>query len=160
MCHFRFATPARGNEKNAAETYRVLTSKPPVRIESRQSLPCLPRRAVGACRRGRLKSDLSKLAFFDSVHPHPLMPRWSIALNFVIPAVPACRGTGADADFLYRGTVQGDVCGFPLGKPHEVRQRHSAGQEIRGGGAQGRDLQFHWDRTQMPTSDSPPKDRM
>jgi len=45
------------------------------------------------------------------------MPRWATALNFVIP-------TGADPDFLYRGTVQGDVCGFPLGKPHEVRQRH------------------------------------
>ncbi len=49
---------------------------------------------------------LSKLAFFDSVHPPPLMPRWATALNFVIP-------TGADPDFLYRGTVEGDVCAFP-----------------------------------------------
>jgi hypothetical protein len=34
---------------------------------------------------------VSKLAFFDSVHPSPLMPRWVTALNFVIP-------TGADPD--------------------------------------------------------------
>jgi hypothetical protein len=26
------------------------------------------------------------------------MPRWATALNFVIPPVPACRGTGADPD--------------------------------------------------------------
>jgi hypothetical protein len=34
------------------------------------------------------------------------MPRWATTLDFVIP-------TGADLDFLHRGTAQGDVCGFP-----------------------------------------------
>jgi hypothetical protein len=61
--------------------------------------------------------DLSKLAFFrlcPSASTHAKVPT---ALNFVIP-------TGADQDFLYRGAVHGDVCGSPLGKPHEIRQRH------------------------------------
>jgi hypothetical protein len=40
------------------------------------------------------------------------MPRWATAFKFVIPPAPACRGTEADPDFLYRGTAQGDVCGF------------------------------------------------
>jgi hypothetical protein len=74
------------------------------------------------------------------------MPRWNTALNFVIP-------TGADPDFLHRGTAQGDVCGF-LRKPHEVRQRTNL--DRKSGVAQGRDLQFHSDRTQMPTSDHLP----
>jgi hypothetical protein len=71
------------------------------------------------------------------------MSRWITALNFVIP-------TEADPDFLHRGTAQGDVCGF-LRKPHEVRQRTKL--ERKSGVAQGRDLQFHSDRRQMPTSD-------
>jgi hypothetical protein len=57
------------------------------------------------------------------------MPRWAVALNFVIP-------TGADPDFLHRGAAQGDVCGF-LRKPHKVRQRPQAGQEIRGSAGEG-----------------------
>src|ERR1700679_39558 len=72
------------------------------------------------------------------------MPRLNTALNFVIP-------TGADPDFLHRGTAQGYVCGF-LRKPHEVRRCHQAGRKS--GVAQGRDLQLHSDRTQMPTSAS------
>jgi hypothetical protein len=40
---------------------------------------------------------LSKLAFFfDTVHPPPRLPKLATALNFVIPPVPACRGTGTD----------------------------------------------------------------
>ena len=30
---------------------------------------------------------------FDSVPPHPLLPRWAATPQFVIPPVPACRGS-------------------------------------------------------------------
>jgi hypothetical protein len=90
-----------------------------------------PRTRAGnpGVRRGGTCSFTRPHANADSVHPPPPKPRWAIALNFVIP-------TGADPDFLHRSTRQGDVCGF-LRKPHEVRQRHNPGQEIRGCAGEG-----------------------
>ena len=58
------------------------------------------------------------------------MPRCAPAFNFVIP-------TEADPDFLHRGTAQSDVYGFLYRKPHELRQGHYAGQEIRGSVGEG-----------------------
>jgi hypothetical protein len=46
--------------------------------------------------------------------------------SFVIPPVPACRGTGAYPDFLLRGIKDGHVCGPGQPGPHEVSQRHQA----------------------------------
>jgi hypothetical protein len=54
----------------------------------------------------------------DSVHPSPTMPRWATTLKFVIP-------TGADSDFLHRGTAAANKL------------------DRKSGVAQGRDLQFH-----------------
>ncbi len=51
-------------------------------------------------------------------------------VRFVIP-------TEANPDFLLRGATNGRVCGFPYRKPHEVRQRNRARQEIRGSGVEG-----------------------
>ena len=45
--------------------------------------------------------------------------------------------TGADPDFLHRGTTSSHVCGFPYRKPHEACQRHQAQQEIRGRAVEG-----------------------
>jgi hypothetical protein len=70
------------------------------------------------------------------------MPRWATALNFVIP-------TGADPDFLNPVPPEATYAAFR--KPHEVRQCHQAGKEIRGSVG---DLQFHSDRTQMPRRSS------
>jgi hypothetical protein len=63
------------------------------------------------------------------------MPRCATAFNFVIP-------TGADLDFLHRGTAQSNVCGFLQRKPHEVGQGHYAGQEIRGSVGEGPAVSF------------------
>jgi hypothetical protein len=71
------------------------------------------------------------------------MPRWATALNFVIP-------TGADPDFLYRDTVHGDECGFLKESRTEFANATKVDRKF--GVAQGRDLQFYSDRTQMPTS--------
>jgi hypothetical protein len=85
--------------------------------------------------RGRLKISLVQVSFFESVHPPPLMPRCATALNFVIPPAPACRGTGADPDFLHRGTAQGDICGFLKAAGTPLASRSYAGNpgERRGG---------------------------
>jgi hypothetical protein len=72
---------------------------------------------------GYFQPDLSKLAFFDSVHPPPLMPRWATALNFVIPSAAEFPAT------LLRDASARAV--FCKEKPHEARQRHQPQQEIR-----------------------------
>jgi hypothetical protein len=47
---------------------------------------------------------------------------------------PACQThvRWCDPNFLYAALSNYSVCGFLQGKPHEVRQRHQASQEIRG----------------------------
>jgi hypothetical protein len=71
------------------------------------------------------------------------MPRWAIALNFVIP-------TGADPDFLHRGPLKATYAAFSESR---TKFANATNLDRKSGVAQGRDLQFHSDRTQMPTSD-------
>jgi hypothetical protein len=58
------------------------------------------------------------------------MLRWAATLKFVIP-------NGVYPDFLLRCTHQRPRVRLLVRKPHEVRQRHFAEQEIRGSVAEG-----------------------
>jgi hypothetical protein len=54
----------------------------------------------------------------------------SATLPFVIPPAPACRGSELRISY-YAALINGNVCGFLRGKPHELDRNHGVRQEIR-----------------------------
>jgi hypothetical protein len=107
----------------------------------RVSFEC--RRVWTDCYR-RLRIRLVQISFFDSVHPSPLMPK-----------------VGHRPQICHPGT------GFPTSRHHprphmrlsvESRTKFASATKLerKSAVAQGRDLQFHSDRSQMPTQDQLP----